>query len=114
MGGVGGEVLLADPMMLTADHAPEAGEVALCVIGVDPVAAVGLGVGDATHLERGLQQIPVRPFIGRDDGAGGNPLLREVDRLGLPEEGAGEGTSAPLAEDNDDASPSALYLDQFR
>jgi len=49
MDGVGSEMPHANPMVLAADHAPEAGEVALGLVGVDAVPAVGVGMGDALN-----------------------------------------------------------------
>lgn len=44
MDGIGAQVLLANPVILAADHAAEARGVALRLVGVNPVAALGLGV----------------------------------------------------------------------
>ena len=52
---------------------------------------------DASHLERWLQQIPLRAFVGRDDRAGRDPPLGELDSLGFTNECAGQDAPAALA-----------------
>lgn len=57
-----------------------------------------------SHVEAGLQQIPVRSLVGRDNGAGGNPLPRELDALSLTKKRPRHRPTTPLAK-RDDNTP---------
>lgn len=72
--GVLVKVLRRNVVMLAANHAAQAREIAFRLIGADAVEAVGLAVIDALYREKGVQHVPMRGFVGVDFGAVGDAL----------------------------------------
>ena len=62
--GIGAKKPAADLVVLPADHAPKPGKETLRQIGVDAVAAVGIGMVDAVDIERRLEKVPMGDLIG--------------------------------------------------
>lgn len=64
MRGVGVQVLRRDEVMLATDHAPQASEVGLGLIGANAVLAERFRVVDALHLELRFKRVPVARLVG--------------------------------------------------
>ena len=64
VGRIGAQVGATDPVVLATDHAPQPGEKAFCMIGVNTALAVGVKMIDALDGKICFQEIPVRGFVG--------------------------------------------------
>ena len=67
---------------------------------------------DAFHLEVGLEDVPVRNLVGRDDAAGGNPFPGEIDSLGFTQEAPGQRPATALAQNNNHPALAAAVGEQ--
>lgn len=67
---------------------------------------------DSLHVEIGLQKLPVRALVGRNDGAGGGLLPDEVDTLGLAQKGPCDGSAAASTQHDHHAAFAAAVAEQ--
>ena len=74
----------ANFVVLPADHAPEPGKETFHQIGVDAVAAVGVGMVDAVNIELRLEKVPMGDLVGRDRRSRCDPLPGEAHTIGRP------------------------------
>ena len=98
---VGEQVLPADMMVLPHLGAAQPAEVALGLVRAGAVPGERLGVVDPPHLVVGVQRIPSSRLVRMDDGAGGDPLAQEGNRVGFLADHEGKCSAAPLAGDHD-------------
>ena len=88
---IGAKKSAANFVVLSADHAPEPGKETFRQIGVDAVAAVGVGMVDAVNIEPRLETVSMGDLIGRDRRSWCDPLPGEAHTLGLAQECSREG-----------------------
>ena len=78
------EIFVRHEMMLPANHAAEAGEIAFNPIGVLAVlVGIGFRMVDAARLELQVQHIPMRGFIGEHGCVGSNQIADNLDAFGF-------------------------------
>ncbi len=104
------KVLRRDVVVLAGDGAAQTRKVGLGLIGAGIAVRIHLGMIDPARLENGVQDIPMRGFVGVNDGAARNTVPNDLGAIGFTLHDEGQDAARALRQRDDDAAVAALML----
>ena len=106
------KILRRNVVVLAGDGAAQTREVGLGLIGAGIAVRIHLGVVDPARLKDGVQDIPMRGFVGMNDGAARNAVPNDLGTIGLALHDEGQDTARALRQCDDDAAVTVLMFGQ--